>query len=77
MQVFICVYYSTKLLPLTTLFICHDLKLYKKRERKPKYLQNLFVQTYFCLFYIILLKYFEGMHTNKLWYVKKKNYLFS
>lgn len=51
-----------------TALLQYDLKLYKN-ERKPDIYKNLSVQTSF--FYTTLLKYPKGMHTNKLWYVKK------
>lgn len=51
----------------------HDLKLYKKKKsEKTRYLQKIyFVQTEL-FFYTTLLKDLKGMHTNKLWRVKKK-----
>lgn len=48
----------------------HDLKLYKKMRENQIFTKIYFVQTEL-IFYTTLLKDLKGMHTNKLWRVKK------
>lgn len=71
---FFIFYYSNTVLSLPH---CSVIVWFKalQNERKPDIYKNLSVQTSF--FYTTLLKYSKGMHTNKLWYVKKTTHFLS